>query len=291
MKSLEILHGLGIEIGSPLLVFLERPLLDAIYIALCLTVILPRTPGIIAEQMPHCSTINGLSSRVLLSKHLSLEVTPIVEETIGRNVFSLLILFQDRRQTLCRFLSRLAFVLIALQDTLPNGSLQVALLIVVGILPIHCASQALLFDVGTFYGNRVRIFISNRQLALFVGQIRCLCLIVPLLFESLFVEVAILHIHAALAPAIERHSQHNLAIGHSCLSMSLHSLRCAVPANIPRTIEGCMMFGRIPHIISHHIDEIEVLSAASEVDILSASHTRKSEPELLSQGLAKVTHQ
>ena len=52
-----------------------------------------------------------------------------------------------------------------------------------------------------------------------------------------------------------------------------------------------MMIGSIPHIVGHHIDEVEVLNAALEVDILRTAHTRQSQPALLSQGLSEVAHQ
>ena len=174
MKRLCILQSLGIEFGRMTTVFIVSPLLNTIGVALRLTVITLRTPCITDEQTAHCSTINGLSRRVFLCQHLSLELPPIVEETVGRNVFPLLILFQDNRQSLSRSLTSLSLVLIALQHTLPNSSLQVALLIVVGIFPIHRASQALLLDVGTLHGNRAWTLKANRQLAILVSQERCL---------------------------------------------------------------------------------------------------------------------
>ena len=160
-------------------VFFVRPLLNTVGMALRPAVKALRTPSITDEEMCHCSAINGLCRRIFLAQHLRLEFSPIVEETVGCDVFALLILFQDGSQPLSRSLTGLVSLLVALQHALPNGSLQVTLVVVIGIFPIHRTSQALLLDVGTFHGNRPRTLKANGQLAVLINEERCLRCVAP----------------------------------------------------------------------------------------------------------------
>ena len=272
-------------------IFFACPLLNTVGMALRLAVKALRTPSIADEEMCHCSTINSLCRRIFLAQHLCLECSPIVEETIGCDVFALLILFQDGSQPLCRSLTGLASLLVTLQHALPNSSLQVTLLVVVGIFPIHRASQALLLDVGTLHGNRPRTLKADGQLAVLINEERCLRCVAPHLCLSVLVAVAILHIHAALASTIEGHAQHYLLVWYSCFAMRFHSIRSTKPAHNLRAIEGGVMLGCVAHIVGHDVDHIEVLLAALEVDVLCAAHAGQSEPELLAQSLSEVAHQ
>ena len=241
--------------------------------------------------MGHRRTVDGLSRRVFLAQHLSLELPPVVEETVGRNVFSLLILFQDRSQTLCRLLTGLASLLVALQHALPDGPLQVTLFVVVGIFPVHRASQTLLPDVGALRGNRPRTLIADDQLAVLIFEEGCLRCVAPHLCLGVLVTVAILHIDAALAPSVERHAQHNLLVGHTSLAMRLHSIRRTEPADDFRAVERRVVLGCVAHVVGHDVDHVEVLHAALEVDELCAADACQGEPELLAQGFAQVAHQ
>ena len=145
--------------------------------------------------------------------------------------------------------------------------------------------------VGTLLSYGARRVKAHCQFAVPVGQIGCFCHGVPSFDVCLRETVLVVHVLPFFSSAVEGHAENHFAIGDSCLAMCLDGFGGTEPTDVWRAVECRVVFGRVAHVVGHHVDHIEILHTGAEVDELCAAHTCQSEPEFLSQSLPEVAHQ
>src|SRR3712207_2888754 len=94
---------------------------------------------------------------------------------------------------------------------------------------------------------------------------------------------------AVVATSIERHAEAKFLLWHTILYMGFHRFGRGDATREGRAEERRVMMRRIGHVVGHDVDEVHVLHAGPEINVLAIGYGGGGEQFAFAQHLSEVT--
>lgn len=146
---------------------------------------------------------------------------------------------------------------------------EVALLVVAGVFPVHCAEEVIVEDIFAFDFDGAGVVVAHNELTFGVGNVGNLCEAVPNDCATVKeLEVFVVHVVGIFvcAAAVEGKAEGKFLLRNTGGEMGLESL-IGSEGGMLRSVKGRLMLvsARRTDVVAHDVDEVNVGEDGGEV--------------------------